>query len=214
MLNINTLKILFLTINLTISLKSDNFCFLKKGEEQQLECKGYYDYQQNYHTKCEPIKCHGKLSYQCGSKMCSNNKTECNFYNYVNYYLGILFEATILNPELDHKFTIEKRKIDLFNKYIKICQNEIYKLSFNDFCVNGNNCNEKKKILNGFGYNYFIKQIDCKCPSRQSFKCGKYCATNSIACDYYKSNENQFNRIINDCGNNNITTFRPYFTLW
>ncbi len=154
MLNINTLKILFLTINLTISLKSDNFCFLKKGEEQQLECKGYYDYQQNYHTKCEPIKCHGKLSYQCGSKMCSNNKTECNFYNYVNYYLGILFEATILNPELDHKFTIEKRKIDLF---ITICQNEIYKLSFNDFCVNGNNCNEKKKILNGFGYNYLYK---------------------------------------------------------
>jgi hypothetical protein len=54
----------------------------------------------------------------------------------VNYYLGILFEAKTLNPELDHKFTIEKRKIDLF---ITICQNEIYKLSFNDFCVNRKN---------------------------------------------------------------------------
>ena len=61
MLNINSLKILFLTINLTISLKSNNFCFLKQEEEQQLECKGYYDYQQNYYTKCEPIKCHGYI---------------------------------------------------------------------------------------------------------------------------------------------------------
>jgi hypothetical protein len=41
-----------------------------------------YDYLQKYHTKCEPIKCHGKLSYQCESKICSNNKTECNYYNY------------------------------------------------------------------------------------------------------------------------------------
>ncbi len=30
MLNINTLKILFLTINLTISLKSNNLCIPKK----------------------------------------------------------------------------------------------------------------------------------------------------------------------------------------
>jgi hypothetical protein len=51
-------------------------------------------------------------------------------------------------------------------------------------------------------------KIDCKCPSKQSFKCDKYCAANSIACDFLRSNKMK-NKII-DCDNQNITFSRYY----
>ena len=38
------LIILFLTVDLTLSLKSSDFCILK----QQKECKGFYNKEQNY----------------------------------------------------------------------------------------------------------------------------------------------------------------------
>ena len=60
------------------------------------------------------------------------------------------------------------------------------------------------------------KEIDCKCPSEKSFKCGKYCTKDSIACDKYKSYENNnhdsFN--IKDCGNQNVITHRSFFQVW
>ncbi len=76
-----------------------------------------------------------------------------------------------------------------------------------DFCLNGQNCVEIRKELTGFGFNYrkikINKKIDCKCPESKSFKCDKYCTTNSIACENKKQITN-----ITECGNHNITVHR------
>ena len=59
-------------------------------------------------------------------------------------------------------------------------------------------------------------QIDCECPSKQSFKCGKYCTKDSLACDFYTLNSNMkyYFRKIAHCGNENITTFKTNFIIW
>jgi hypothetical protein len=50
-----TMNIIFFILHLTISLKSNDFCIVK-----QQDCKGFYDKDDNYKTKCEPVMCHGK----------------------------------------------------------------------------------------------------------------------------------------------------------
>jgi len=108
----NILIFLSLIIRLTSGLKSTDFCILK-----QKECKGYYDKQQqeNYQIKCNPIKCNGKLSYECESnaRICSLDKKECtDYYNFKFFSIHL-------------KLTT---KIQSFNKEIKYCQKKIYKL--------------------------------------------------------------------------------------
>ena len=45
-----------------------------------------------------------------------------------------------------------------------------------------------KNYFNRFALNRKVThKIDCKCPSKQSFKCGKICASDSNACDYYQA---------------------------
>ena len=73
------------------------------------------------------------------------------------------------------------------------------KFKSNDFCLNGKNCKEVQH--NRYRIYY---EIDCKCPAEKSFKCGKYCATNSIACGFIESNKIE-NKNIADCGNQNKT---------
>ena len=52
------LIILSLIQNLIIfCLKSTDFCLQK-----QQQCKGFYDKHENYHIKCESIKCHDKYN--------------------------------------------------------------------------------------------------------------------------------------------------------
>ena len=48
-------------------------------------------------------------------------------------------------------------------------------------------CDERKKVSNGFGYKYIRIKNECICPTKQSFRCGKYCTTNSDTCDYLMS---------------------------
>ena len=66
---------IFFAFHLTLSLKSIDFCIAK-----QETCKGFYDEQHDYQTKCEPNKCHGKFSYDCVSNTCSLNRKSCNEY--------------------------------------------------------------------------------------------------------------------------------------
>jgi len=66
MLNKNVLIILFLILHLTNSLKTSDLCILN----EQHECKGSNDLKKNYQTKCNKIKCHGTLSYECGLNFC------------------------------------------------------------------------------------------------------------------------------------------------
>ena len=74
MLNKKSLINLFLLFNLAMSIKTNNFCFIK-----QKECKGYY--KQHYQIKCELIKCHGTFKHECGStNICSDSITECSEY--------------------------------------------------------------------------------------------------------------------------------------
>lgn len=196
-------------IHLTFSLKSSNFCMIK-----QQTCRGIYDEtHQKYQTKCEFIKCFGKFNFNCGlnNNICSKNLTECNEYNKIllNNNIKILIG---LEPSLNIKINNEKDKIKNFNKHIQSCKNTIYKLNTNDFCLNGLNCFEKIITPTGFGYKYMNKKIDCKCPANNSFKCDKYCSTDSIACDFFKSNKTLFKNI-NKCGNNNVSILRSYFSI-
>ncbi len=206
----NILIFLSLIIHLTSGLKSTDFCILK-----QKECRGYYDKQQqeNYKIKCTPIKCHGKLAYECESNsICSVNKIECDEYRQMDSYRKIINTVQTFNTKFANKHSMITNKIQSFNKEIKYCQNKYYKFKSNDFCLNGKNCAEVRKELIGFGFSYrkitITRKIDCKCPASKSFKCDKYCTTDSIACDYYKSLkiQNQFSNI-NECGNNNVTSY-------
>jgi hypothetical protein len=203
---------LFLALHLAIGLKSIDFCTSK-----QQECKGIYDKNQNYQIKCEPIKCHEPFSYKCGFNICTSNKTKCEEYTKMNVYMKIALKSNVVSLINEEKYLVGRKKLDLFRKNIPNCQKKPYKFESNDFCVSGIYCTEVRIDPKGFGYFHKMrKQIDCKCPAGKSFKCGKYCTTDSIACDYYKSNENNnkcFDKI-KDCGNNDITFFRYLINLW
>ena len=202
MFNKKSLIILCLTLHLTIGLKSSDFCSLK-----QQECKGFYDKQQNYEIKCNPIKCYGEFNYDCGLNTCSNNLDECSKFKIMN---TIAFERQPMKLMLSGNHLREKNQVKLFNKQIKDCKNKVYEFDSNDFCENGRNC----MTVIGYGHLKMGKQIDCKCPVNQSFRCEKYCTTDSSACDYFKSNEksNHFSNI-KDCGNSNAIDFRSYFSI-
>ncbi len=191
----------FLTINSTICLKSTDLCTLK-----QKECKGFYDEQENYHIECHLVKCYGSFNYECDTYICSRNKTECDEYKRLNVHINNLTNEKQANsdPKIAANNLKEIAKFKMFNRVIQECPIKIYEFNSNDFCLNEINCIEKNLNLN--------KEIDCKCPTNHSFVCTKYCATDSAACDYFKSvskNENSF-AYINDCNNFNITTTRPY----
>ena len=199
-----------LTFHLTISLKATDFCFLKQDNQQQ-ECKGFYDWFQIYQAKCDKIQCHGTFNFQCGLNICSNTSAECNEYDKMFLHLKRLLVAKSLNPFISARHLKEQNKIKSFNKHLKYCQNKIYEFKSDDFCFNeGRTC---KTTFSHFSL--MAKQTDCRCPTSKSFICEKYCAVNSIACDFYKSIKNNIQLAkIKDCGNKNITYFRPLFTIW
>ncbi len=155
---------------------------------KQQECN------QNYQIKCEPIKCHEPFSFNCGFNICARNKTKC------------------ISLTRQHFANEEENKIKLFKKNVLECRNQDHKFETNDFCVNGQNC----KIIKDLRFHKMFKKTDCQCPSKLSFKCDKYCALNSFACDYYKSNENNkaHFKTIKDCGNHNINFFVSYNNIW
>ena len=192
--------LLFLTVHLTLSLKPTEFCIIK-----QKECKGYHDKNQIYNTNCSLIKCHGKLKYECVSNnLCSKNKIGCQHFVEFDAYLKLINKLKYKSA----KYSEVIKEMKNFKKILKECPKMIYAIVSNDFCLNGKNCFEIKNDLIGFGYNYrklkTAEKIDCKCPKRQSFKCGEYCSTSSIACDYHKSAKNEkLISQIKDCGNNN-----------
>lgn len=213
MLNKKSLIILFLLFNLTVSIKTNNFCFNK-----QKQCKGYYNREQNYQIKCELIKCHGTFKYDCGSSnACSNNMTECSEYIKMNTFYDVLNTIRTVDPIIFNKNLNQINKIKYFNKNIKVCKNAIVqKFNPNDFCVNGQNCKiEKKKdfghifgLFNYLSKNQIAKKTECHCPNEKSFKCGKYCTIDSNACIYYKLIVDKMHfKNIKKCGNHNITYF-------
>jgi hypothetical protein len=192
-----------LILHLVATLKPNDFCIRK-----QQECV-FYDSKHNYHSKCELIKCNGSFKNDCGFNICSKNKKKCNHYFYVYSKLALAI------PTVDAFFALKdfekQKKFQFFNKQIPDCKNEIYKFESKDFCSNEKgNCFVINNYLNRFALNRKIThKIECKCPSKQSFKCGKYCASNSIACAFIESNKIE-NKIITDCGNQNITFISRY----
>jgi hypothetical protein len=194
-------------------MRSNDFCIPK-----QEECKGFYDNHQQYQTQCNTLKCNGDLNNQCGLKLCSKTTTDCyNYRTMIDSYLKIRrfsFRVFYTNKEVENK----RDSIKSFNRLINNCANKIYQFNSGDFCINNSkNCFEKKKIRKRFGYNYKFTQVDCKCPIEISFKCDKYCTTNSIACDYFKMNENKkknTTNIISNCKNNNELYLTSNAYLW
>jgi hypothetical protein len=204
MFNKNTLILLLLTFNLAKSLKSIDLCILK-----QKECKGFYNEQENYDIKCDLIKCYGKLNYRCGSNICSKSIIECNEYNKMTLYNKIILESKTNDTFMAMKYLKDKLTFKLFIKHIQICKNKIYEFQSNDFCLREKEC-KKVNITQ-----QQQQQTDCKCPTNQSFMCAdKYCATDSLACDYFKLNENNkyFTNNIIDCHHNdhNVTISQKF----
>ena len=211
MLNKQILIILLLSLHLTLSLKSANFCKL-----EQKVCKGYYDTKQKYQTKCNSVECSERFKIKCSLNICSNNKTECNEYKQMNSYVHILHKKHS-ELKMTDKYLREKSSFETFNKHIKKCENKIYNFDQKDFCLNGKNCVEKLVSPTGLGYNYVNRKIDCKCPNELNFKCTKYyCTKDSIACDYYR--ENVKNKAlfakINNCNNGNVSNLRSFFKIF
>ncbi len=207
MLNKNILIIILLGLNLTTGLKSSDFCYPK-----QKECKGFYDEKQNYKVKCNLMKCHGKFSFDCESNLCSTNKTECSKYNQLGIFMKISQEIHTIDPLFVAKHSKEINRVKNFNKFITVCRPKSYELKSDDFCVNGRNC----RTSYGYGHLKMIKNVDCKCPIKQSFKCDKYCSVNSDACSYLKSlnkNNKKNTTGIRDCGNHNSLDFKSYFSI-
>jgi hypothetical protein len=209
MLNKKSLINLFLLFNLAMSIKTNNFCFIK-----QKECKGYY--KQHYQIKCELIKCHGTFKHECGStNICSDSITECSEYIKINTFYNVLNTIRTFDPIIFTKNLNQTNKIKYFNKNIKVCKNKVPKFKANDFCVNGKNCIEKKKkignifgLFNYLSQNHIAKKTECHCPNEKSFKCGKYCTIDSNTCNYYKLIVNKIHfKNIKHCGNHNITYF-------
>jgi hypothetical protein len=197
-----SLILYLLTLYSVNGLRPTNFCNLNK----QQECKGFYDNQHNYHIQCELIKCNELFKNDCGFNICSKNKNKCFKYFYFHSKLALTIPA--IDALLALKDFEKQKKFHLFNKQIPDCENKIYKFESKDFCSNDGNC-FMNNSFKSFGLNHKITyKFDCKCPSKQSFKCGKHCATNSIACDYFKSNK--IKNKISDCDNKNITFSRYY----
>jgi hypothetical protein len=200
MINKNSL-IFLLTLHLVATLKPNDFCIRK-----QQECKGFYDRKHNYHNKCELMKCIGTFKNDCGFNICSKYKNNC--VHYFNIYTNLALSI----PSIDAFFALKdfekQKKFHLFNKQIPDCNKyQIYKFESKDFCSNEDNCFMINNYFKRFSHNLQItNKIVCNCPSKQSFKCGKYCTTNSIACDFFRSDKIK-NKII-DCDNQNMTFSR------
>ena len=144
----------------------------------------------NYCKGRESIKCHGIFRYECGESnthICSKSKNNCNKYNlYVTKLITV--------PSTDPLFAIKELKqindFYLFKRQILDCQNiKMYVFKSNEICFNQKYCK-------------LIREYDCNCPLKISFKCGKYCTIDSISCVFYKSSGNFLSKNnINDCGN-------------
>jgi len=198
------LFVLLKSLNLTIGLKSTNLCIIK--QQKQL-CKGYYDKNQIYKTKCDLIKCFGLFSYECKSNICANNLTECIEYNKMNSHLYISEKKSKLAMlALKEKSS----KLKLINRQMLDCKNVNYKFNSNDFCLSGKNCRQ----IYCYKYHRMIVGIDCKCPIKQSFKCGNFCTTDSISCDYFNNNliknKEHFSKI-KQCGNDNVSIYKNIY---
>jgi hypothetical protein len=201
--NCQNLVIFFLVLHLAESLKVNDLCMRK-----QKECRGLHD-RLNYKIECNLTKCHGSFHNQCGnSNICSRYRTNCDEYDQLESLMKIFHR---IRDNYSQKSEI-KKKFNLFNKNIKECKLKTYEFNSNGFCVNGIKC----WAIVRHGHLKTIKKSDCKCPIKLSFRCDEYCAVNSIACDYFKSNKNKKKfKKINNCGNNQETyNFESYISIF
>jgi hypothetical protein len=160
--NLKTIILFLITLNSTLCIESNDFCILRQNEH----------------------KCHGLFSYKCKPSVCSRNNISCIEYKQMNSFIKY-FKNKPIDLELANKYLKESKEITIFNKNIKKCD---YRFEANDFCLNRTNCYARKISPTGFGFKYIHFKVDCKCPSKQSFKCDQLCTVHSDACDYYKLN--------------------------
>lgn len=186
------LKIFLLVISAQIlkisSLKSTEFCKIN-----QLECKGNYDSSDKYRLECSRIKCSGKHKYKCGEDKCTISQQECDAYlhlaNNVKMfkYNQEIQKYFFLRSKEDSILEREKKRLKDFNKNMPNCTLFVYQFSSRDFCVNGLNCLERKKILKSSRINYIVKQTSCRFPDTLSYQCSKhFCSSNDISCNNFK----------------------------
>ena len=187
---IKILVVYLLTIHEAIfCIRSNDFCGLRKELD---ECQGLYN-------------------HKCVSAICTKKIIDCTDYLKMNTYLKSMLTNKVIDTKLVEKFLKTNNKIIIFNNKIKNCD---YKFEANDFCLNRKYCTEKKISPTGFGYKNINFKVDCKCPSKQSFRCDQFCTAHSDACDYYRLNSkisNQFS-IKNECVKDNMLRVNSFFS--
>jgi len=185
MLKKKTLIILLLSLHLSFCLKQNDFCSIKQKE----------------------YKCQGIFIHKCGTDLCAKNKTDC--FEYIQKNLN---SKQLLGKQAKINNLKEKNKMALFKKNIKQCD---YKFRVDDFCLSVKHCTETKISPTSLGYKKIFFKVICKCPSKQSYRCGKYCTTDSTACNYYKSNvkDRKYNNI-KKCVDLKISTAKSFFSIF
>lgn len=183
-----SLVVLIVLLSEAFSLKKHDLCI-----RIQNKCKGHYDSNHNYETKCEKTKCEGKLGHKCGSDYCAVNKRSCdtvfNLMFLLRSYKGLL----LFEKELE-KYTDFIQKINFF-------PTDMNQIQESDICLNGAGC-VFKSGFSLIGRNDVINSVNCPCKKENSFECGdKYCTDHSNTCDGFK--QNGVNFTIKKCGNDN-----------
>jgi len=180
-----TLLLSILVIDKSIS--TNNLCI-----KVQNKCEGSYDSQHKYEIKCQKNPCHGKLSFECGSNYCAQNKHSCDI------TLNMIFLLNLYKRF--HFYDKEMKKITNSIKTIKNCSVDGYSLQSDDICINGDGCLLISRFPFRFGMNRATKLITCPCPVGHSYSCGeRFCAVHSDACSAF--NKTGFSSINKNCGN-------------
>ena len=80
----------------TLSLRQENYCKIT-----QKECKGTYDYRNNYEEKCKNIKCGDQFGYQCNKDFCSIDKHSCDSYQNLKLLIKSIKNSNLFQKQMN-----------------------------------------------------------------------------------------------------------------
>jgi hypothetical protein len=173
----------------TTTLGIHDICIKKENQ-----CKGFNRYSLKLDIKCKKTPCQGNFSYECESDYCAKNKHSCD---------NILSLIYLLNSY--NRFLSIENKLKKYSYLIgsiDYCIGNEHSLQPNHVCINGDGCSSVLKSPFRIGRSITKKPINCPCPAKHTFNCGKkYCTVNSDACEVF--NKTGSNYAIKSCGNNN-----------
>jgi hypothetical protein len=133
-------------------------------------------------TNCSDI-----FPYECDEQHCSMNKLTCTNFGSLNF--------VIRRMQASPNYEAQLKKFKLFKSQIEECTAKAYKWNSNDVCMTPNRCFEKRRLPIRTGDTYIMKQVQCTCIKKHSFKCLgiSVCAQHKTACDILTAKVNSNN---------------------